>query len=250
VFVIVAVHTAPPVLPAADTSCLMWYGTAMLGAHGRRDWLDLSDYAVHFTKGNAERGYEIVTSILWQQVLTRGPGPFGAARSYPTLTESQRAVCFSEVPLGFLGRLATRRGSPYGIGFKKGFLAKHGGGPLWYVDYGSPQHSAILQLMANAAARGGTDPIWALTPFIDFPSTDTAPYTYDFRWEREWRVCADLRFTETDVAFLVIPEHLHGQARAFFQAHIDGRTGPGYLCPYIDATWNIDRVRETMGINP
>jgi len=88
------------------------------------------------------------------------------------------------------------------------------------------------------------DAIWKLTPLIDFPSP--RPFTYDFRWEREWRVADDVRFKEEEVAFLFIPEHNHAAAWTFFDDARNDNTGPGYFCPYIDPTWNVEKVREAL----
>jgi len=219
----------------------------MLGAHGHSEWLDLSDYVVHFTK---RMDFGAILSILGNQVLLRGPSAFGAAKNYPTLLESQRAVCFSEVPLGFLGRLAERRGSPYGIGFHKRFILANGGAPLWYVEFGSPQYHAVQALMQSAVLQGGPNAIWSITPFIDFPSGPTAPYNYDFRWEREWRTTADVRFRVEDVAFLLLAESDHQGAFDFFKQAVAENTGPGYFCPYVDSTWTVERVKLAMGAKP
>jgi hypothetical protein len=42
---------------------------------------------------------------------------------------------------------------------------------------------------------------------------------YRFEWEREWRHVRDLNFTVQDVAFLIIPENLHQNARIFLKMH-------------------------------
>lgn len=218
----------------------------MLGAHGRPDWLDVSEFVVHFAKG--DDGYGVAMSILGNMVLRRGPTAFGAARKIPALEESQRAVCFSEVPLGFLARLVERRGTPYGIGFSKRFIVAQGGAPIWYAEWGTPQHAAIQMLIADGVHKGPdqSHALWNLTPFIDFPSGPDAPYTYDFRWEREWRVAGDVGFTPQDVAFLFIPEDLHGDARAFFENAEVENLGPSYSCPFVDPSWNVERVREAL----
>jgi hypothetical protein len=220
----------------------------MLGAHGHPDWLDLSEFVVHFTKGDDDSGYNTIMSILWARVLRRGPNPFGAARKIAFLAESQRAVCFSEAPLGFMDRIAKRRNSRYGIGFHKRFILDRGGAPLWYLEWGTPQQIAVKATMDQALLKGPTpdDPIWNLTPFIDFPSGPSAPYSYDFRWEREWRVVGDVEFSENDVAFLFIPEERHSAAWGFFQMAVDDNIGPGYFCPYLDPTWTVAQVEEAL----
>jgi hypothetical protein len=152
--------------PARGAEC------KMLGAHGHSEWVDLSDFVVHFTKGGDAQGYSTVMSILSQRRLLRGPNPFGAARDVPELAESQRVVCFSEVPLGLLDRIVERRKSKFGLAFRKRFLLDQGGAPVWYLEHDTPQQVAFVRTMQDARRRGIdlADPIWALSPFVDFPS--------------------------------------------------------------------------------
>ncbi len=48
------------------------------------------------------------------------------------------------------------------------------------------------------------------------------------------------------VAFVFIPENLHEQARAFFEEHRQAGSGPAYLCPYIDPTWDHADLQEAL----
>jgi hypothetical protein len=219
----------------------------MLGTRGHASWLDVSDYVVHFTKGNDDTAYQTKMAIIWEGLLRRGPESFGIARRFTAIAETQRAVCFSEIPLGFLHRIVERRGTKYGVGFHKTFVQRNGAAPVWYVEHGSPQHAAIKAQIDRAAKPifNMLDPIWSLTPFID-AWADGEPYAYDFRWEREWRIASDLSFTPDDVAFLFLPEDLHQAGRDFFAEHYQGGTGPAYFCPFIDPTWSVDRVREGL----
>lgn len=224
----------------------------MLGSKGNTDWLDLSDYVVHFTKGGDDAGYKTIMSILGDRVLIRGSVAFGAAREISEVAESQRCVCFSEVPLGFLERLASRRRSSYGIIFTKQFLLEKGGAPLWYLEQGTAPQQAMVALIKAHRSNGTNpgDPLWTITPLVDFPSGPTSSYKYDFRWEREWRVASDVAFIESDVAALLIPEHLHDNARGFFMTAVNENIGPGYFCPYIDPTWSVEHVRAALSSSP
>jgi len=210
------------------------------------EWHDMSDYVVHFTSAaNHRTAYENMLSILGDQALRAG-NPFGIARPHAPNIATQRAVCFSEIPLHLLGRIADRRGE-YGIGFTKQFIMARGGGPIWYVEHNSVTDNAIRTLMQQAVAEPTpvNNTIWALTPFID--STGDHPNgRYRFEWEREWRHVGDLNFTVQDVAFLIIPENLHQNARSFFEDALQENTGPAYLCPYIHARWDQDRVRQAL----
>ena len=55
-----------------------------------------------------------------------------------------------------------------------------------------------------------------------------------------------MQFTEQDVALLIIPEHLHDNARNFFEDAMSENYGPGYLCPYIDVGWSLEGIQETL----
>lgn len=188
---------------------------------GRDRWRDMSDYVVHFTKppkrtgsvpdppppANPGRlslkelvarvradeardttGYPQMMSILFSGELRPGPAPLGAARKLSELGDSQRVVCFSEIPLDMLDRLVERR-SRYGIAFRKDVLVAKGGTPLWYVDSDSPQAAAVREIIQDRIADGidPADPFWKLTPFIDHPGIYNGR-PYRFEWEREWRV--------------------------------------------------------------
>lgn len=210
------------------------------------DWHDMSDYVVHFTKPcNGSNAYENCLSILADRLL-EARTPFGIARYRAPLPLTQCSVCFSEVPLHLINRLVERRGS-YGVGFTKDHILQRGGGPIWYVENGSEMSIAMNLLIEQALGTNNPDeePIWRITPFIDLPG-DYPGGAYRFEWEREWRIVGDLQFSENDVAFLIIPEELHQQARIFFENALQDHIGPAYLCPYIDASWSRDQVEATL----
>ena len=222
----------------------------MLGYRSNPDWRDMSDYLVHFTKDGPPSGdaYRNSLGILSQGVLRPGSEPFGSARRDFYAQGTQLCTCFSEIPLDRLGRLAGRR-SRFGIGFRKDFIIANGGAPVWYVDFGSPAHTSLEALKAEAAkaADPRAHPLWRLTPFIDVTGRPPkAPYTYNFDWEREWRVPGPLRFTPADVALLFIPAELHDAAWAFFEDAEREHLGPGYFCPYLDPQWPEDRIAEAL----
>ena len=88
---------------------------------------------------------------------------------------------------------------------------------------------------------------------IDRPGT-YGHSTYQFDWEREWRHRGNLGFESSDVAFLLIPEGLHSTARAFFLKAEQENIGPAYFCPYIDPSWERDRIlgalKSTGNVGP
>jgi hypothetical protein len=208
-------------------------------------WRDYSDYVVHFTKSSPKNSeYSNMMSICGSRRLYPA-NRFGIGNNAPP-SIPQEAVCFSEIPLHELSRLAKRR-SRYGIGFSKDFISSKGGCPVWYVPKDSATAEALQALTSEALQNrtSASQRIWELTTFIDFPG-DYPTGTYRFEWEREWRVRGSLSFTESDVAFLVIPEELHQAARGFFQDAIAENIGPGYLCPYIDPCWDWETVTSAF----
>ncbi|MBK8295134.1 MAG: hypothetical protein IPK93_10310 [Solirubrobacterales bacterium] len=208
----------------------------------------MSDYVVHLTKdepGGAS-GYNSWIGILGDGELRAGPLPFGAAKNIPELTELNRCVCFSEIPLDMLDRLVSRR-SEYGIGFHKDFIVQQGGAPLWYLDRAGPRAQHIGDEIKRRIDEGidVDDPFWKITPFVDRPGF-YGTSSYRFEWEREWRLVGDLAFGPSNVAFLFLPEAEHEKARQFFVDVEIAHTGPHYLVPYIDASWDMSKIQDAL----
>ena len=214
-------------------------------------WTDMSNYVVHFSKGKAafadagvnNRAYRDMLSILGSGELKPG-APFGIGRKIAPDVKAQRTVCFSEIPPGEWRRLAERRRSGFGIGFTKQLLVERGGGPIWYARKDSPQLAALKDLM-KVAKNKPDNPIWSITPMIDAPGR-YGFREYEYEWEREWRHLGKMKFKPEDVAFLFIPEHLHGNARSFFAWARRENIGPEYLCPFLDSSWTREQVEEAL----
>lgn len=212
----------------------------LLGYRGKHEWLDMSDFLVHLIR-KGDGAYRGFMSILAGGVLKPGPKAFGAARE---MGESQRSVCFSEVPLGFLTRFMASR-STMGIAFHKSIAVARGCAPVWYVRPKSKPFSAVKKLIAEAKASGESDsPVWALTPFIDHPA---AAYKYEFEWEREWRHVGAFEFKPPDVAFLLLEGENHARARSFLAAAEAENLGPNYPCPFVDPRWSTTEVAAALG---
>lgn len=202
-------------------------------------WEDMSEYVVHFTKETAEgTPYENSLSILGKGNL-EARNRFGTGRKFEP---SPKCVCFSEVPLNHISRLAEKRG-PYGIGFKKEFLVKNGGGPILYA-YKNTKHAVAMQKMVEEAQDDPTHPIWKVAPFVDMPGMYKG--SYFFEWEREWRLIGDLKFNTNDPAFLIIPGALHAKARWFFDDAEEENLGPNYECKFIDPYWDSEKIAAVL----
>lgn len=168
-----------------------------------REWEDMSNYLVHFTRGGGlSDDYRTMLSIYGQQRLSPGTD-VGIGRRVAPDSCSQRAVCFSEIPPGQWGRLIERRLTKYGIAFTKQFVINKGGGPIWYVYSGTSQRESLNQIMQESYSNPAA-PIWKLTPLIDAPG-EYSGRPYYFEWEREWRYVGEFSFEIEDVAFLLIP---------------------------------------------
>lgn len=172
----------------------------LLGSGPNGDWLDMSDYLVHFT---AEE--QTFKQILSSGILKcNGPFGFHDYRNEQIAFNKHRSVCFSETPLDQLDRLARRKGY-YGIGFSKSTLEKKGATRVWYIDNNSPQATAIHKLATLASKQSDSfAPIWDLTPFID----PIIPGYFNWIHEREWRLQGDLEFCLDDISFLITPSSL------------------------------------------
>jgi hypothetical protein len=213
----------------------------------RQSWTDMSEHVVHMAKGrDTKEAYDNIIGILGARKIEARTA-FGIARNLALDPSSQRAACFSEIPLEHLDRLAARRipGYPdgwHGIGFSKAIVSERGGGPVFYAYAGTPQAVAVRELIQRAKiSQMSNDPIWRLTPLIEAPGVYNGSQYY-FEWEREWRHVGDFVFDTTDVAFLVMPEKLHPVARAFFAEAYTENIGPAYFCPFLDITWPRDRI--------
>lgn len=202
-------------------------------------WEDMSEYVVHFTKASAKRTpYDNSPSILWKGKL-EARNRFGVGKNF---LSSPKCVCFSEIPLHKISRLADKQG-PYGIGFKKEFLVKHDGGPILYA-YKNTKHAVAMQKMVDEAQNDPTHPIWKVAPFVDIPGVYKSKYF--FEWEREWRLIGDLKFDTNHPAFLIIPDELHGKARAFFDDAESENLGLNYKCKFIDPYWHREKISEVL----
>lgn len=204
------------------------------------DWLDMSPFVVHFAKDSPKQSaYHNCTSILAARRI-EARTRFGSGKNYQA---SPRSVCFSEIPLHHLSRLADERG-PFGIGFRKEFLVARDAGPLMYA-YKDTSHAMAISSLVSNAKDDPTNPVWKIAPFVDQPG-DYGSTTYFFEWEREWRHVGDFDFHQKDAAFLIIPEDLHSAARGFFDEAEYENTGPNYRCPFIDPYWSVEKVKAAF----
>lgn len=206
-------------------------------------WTDMSNFVVHFAKDYKGRtAYDNMMGILSAQTI-KARNSFGLARENAPDPKSQRAACFSEIPLHKLKRLADKR-SRYGIVFRKDIVIHRGANPIMYAYKDHDANAALRQIM-DAAKKDAAHPIWRVTPFIDAPGKYPKG-TYFFEWEREWRKIGDFTFLADEVEFLIIPEEQHKQAKVFFKNAKDENLGPSYECPFIDPYWTRKKIKPLL----
>lgn len=210
----------------------------------------MSEHVAHFTKEWAgASAFRNLMQILYRGKLSPGPSGFGSARNLAWLGDIRRAVCFSETPIPYLGRIAERR-SQYGLGFTQKFVAERLGARVWYLDVGSAHEQVWMQIQAEREARmDPNDPFWGLATCVD-RAGQHGHRRYEFEWEREWRVVGQhgLEFHVEDVAFLFLPESEHLAADGFFRDFFDRLERPSYQCPFIDPLWPPARIEEALAM--
>lgn len=205
-------------------------------------WSDMSEHVAHLVRRRDScTPYNNIIEILASSAI-RATGPFGAARH---LSPEVLTVSFTETPLHNLRRLFERRVGTaeadwHGLGFSKDFVAQRGGGPVLYVYEGAPQYGAVNKL-TERASHDADDPFRQVAPFIELVHRKNR-----FEWEREWRIIGDFAWEVDEPSFVIMPEQFHAAAWDFFREAEAENTGPRYLCPYIDATWERPKILSAL----
>lgn len=196
---------------------------------------DFSDYVIHFTKGGAPISQSQHPS---DGIVQKVSGMTAKDRLYSILSDrcisatrmpwtNCRAVCFTESTWqGLL--FHSKQYSEYGIGFSKSFLFSLGGGPAVYLR---PELLAQQKAHVGAGKSPFDSTVYAfITPFCPtyapkgYIKTNWHHKPVDYSHEREWRVPADLRFSYSDVAFVIVGSYVDmAQAPQQFKDEI-GRT--------------------------
>ena len=148
---------------------------------------DISDYLVHFTKGDTdEEAFGRLRTILAEHRLLG---------SRENIRGGHCCVCFSEAPLaalehGLLNSSAYSRYSPFGILFTKTHIYSSGGRPAIYQGYEEYEGLPDTHNWRHVTYNPNGDP------------------AIDFTWEREWRIRADEFRFDGSVAAAVVPNHI------------------------------------------
>ncbi len=156
---------------------------------------DFSPLLVHLTRANnGLTAKDVITRILDQKKLI-------AYNHYclfsPSLKNSNDAslqnkfnvVCFTETPIDQIDILLSRvkgrniKLEPYGLVFKKGYIKKSVGNPVFYVT------KKIAKPLWKLYEYYRTDEVCKLLALVNLYDEKM-----DFHWEREWRIVGNLEF--------------------------------------------------------
>lgn len=142
--------------------------------------------------------------ILEQKFITGNPKGYYVNKQRPGRNalgnDDIKSVSFgfasiSEVPQHF-----SRRDSEYGICFFHDFLATAGAQPVVYInDLDDDNRQALL---VNA-------------PHL----LEVFSAKYDMRWEREWRVFHQMKFSYSDIAFVIVPDASYSEFEYLWEEH-------------------------------
>lgn len=144
---------------------------------------DISNYLVHFTKGNSEyEAFENLRSIIKSYSLIGNNG---------MIKGGHKCVCFSEAPLsaikdGLVNSDFYSKYSPFGIMLSKKWLFEQGGRPVIY------QREEEYKLLNENSWR-----------HVTYEPDKKEPI--DFTWEREWRIKTDKLLIGEDMCTIVLP---------------------------------------------
>lgn len=147
-----------------------------------------------------------------------------------------KVVCFTETPIDLVevilekvqGR--TKEFEPYGLVFKKDYISKDeiGGNPVFYSS--GSLFDTLWQLYDSAKSNNfykGETKFLALVNKCD--------ESFDFHWEREWRVVGDLEFQLNDIYCGLCPEE--------YISHFESKYKPViFISPY----WGISKILDKL----
>ena len=203
-----------------------------------------------------EEQYDILIEILKESCITYPPHEKKDRNARCLITQYRDdftknemyvpdMVCFCDIPVCDLS-IHINKYSPFGLSFDKEFIARKGGGPVYYIpktadpawpvghdseeDRGHVFDQKIKECyhllddlicaknewsdIARSVQSFLGSSIFAYTKCFDHTLKDRHNDNYYF--EREWRILGNLRFNIRDVRRIVIPENYAVQFRKDF----------------------------------
>ncbi len=188
---------------------------------GRRDMSSLMIHLTRDDRGHCEGWYtegfraEENFRLIAEQKCIRAYKPHCLHRQKLwNLTEDVqnafKVACFTETPLDQLDHLtkliAGRKHQlkAYGYVFTRDFLIRAAAQQVTYINEYDPFNGVrgcydkIFEVAVQNKFKGVS---WRILPFIS-----TMRESYDYSWEREWRVVGELNFLYRDLVCVIMPE--------------------------------------------
>ncbi|MGE6218949.1 hypothetical protein ACQKCH_03900 [Nubsella zeaxanthinifaciens] len=152
-------------------------------------------YEKKFAEGRIQPHYQFKTAeerfqnIFSEMILYANPKSFFVNKLcvLPKDCDAIKSVSFTHCNIEDLPKHFEARGSEFGICFFHEFLQNNGVRPVEYLN--EKQDDFISRLVFN-------------TPHL----IEVFSSKYNMTWENEWRVKNNLRFTQDDIAFVIVPD--------------------------------------------
>ena len=205
---------------------------------------DYSDLLVHLTRdtenGTAKQNLE---SILQQHTIRAYDhhcffSSHLRAAGQTEFAQFFRVACFTETPIDLIGlltlELAGRQKAykPFGLVFKKDYVAINGGNPVFYAK---PRYATRFWSLFDEAKGSGTEDKKEICSLLAL--VNSLAEHNDWHWEREWRTVGDFHF-DTQNAYCGLCPQSH--IRYFELA---------YGLPFIDPGWTIGQILDRLVLN-
>jgi hypothetical protein len=216
---------------------------------------DMSAFMIHLTRDDTSDGEGWYTAgfeakenfrLIAEQKCLRAYKPHCLHRNklWDVREDVQNAfkvICFTEAPLQEVDDLVKlipgrkHKLEAYGYVFRRDFLIAAGAQQVMYVNEYDPFNGlrgpidALFHMAHRSDFKGTT---WRILPFIS-----TMRDSYDYTWEREWRIIGEMNFLYRDLVCVIMPEWDH-----------DGRDRwTRHGVPVISPGWCYERVLLELG---
>jgi len=204
---------------------------------------DFSPLLVHFTKDDEYFCAKDVLDVILSEKILKAFNHY--CLFSPNLKETQnislqdkfKVVCFTETPIDQIDVLLMEvsgrnfNPKPYGLVFKKEYIRRQGGNPVFYTTkkIAKPfwQLYRLLSDKEKEQSSGEVCKLLALVTLCD--------QTMDFHWEREWRIVGDLQFKLNDIYCGLCPE----ENIAYFESKYS-------QVKFISPRWGINKILDKL----
>lgn len=145
-----------------------------------------------------------------------------------------RVVCFTETPIDQIDVLLervegrTKEFKPYGLVFTKTYVREKKGNPVFYVD--ESIFDPFWKLYNDAKGRG-----FSLEENKVLALVNKCDESFDFSWEREWRIVGHLEFKLNDIYCGLCPEDEIQNFETLFPEVT-------FISPY----WGINKILDKL----